>query len=70
MAQIENTQRRFAVMGNNAFKIANKIMQDQRICRLLKYQVRDPFNATKYPDVDGADLIKMKGVYNNERKGS
>lgn len=58
--EANHTQRRFAVMGNNAFRIANKIMQDQRICRLLKYQVRDPFNTTKYPDVDGADLINKQ----------
>ncbi len=52
----DNTQRRFAVMGNNTFKIANKLMQNQRVCRLLKYQVRDPFNS-QYEDVDGIDLI-------------
>lgn len=44
----QNSQRRFAVMGTNTFKIANKIMNNQRICRLLKYQVRDPFDAEKY----------------------
>ena len=53
----ENTQRRFAVMGMNTFKIADKLMSNQRICRMLKYQVRDPFNDKKYEDVDGADLI-------------
>jgi hypothetical protein len=31
------TQRRFAVMGTNAFNIANKLMQNQKLCRLLKY---------------------------------
>lgn len=55
-----DTQRRFAVMGMNAFKIANKIMQNQNICRLLKYQVRDPFNKEKYPDVNGIDLINKQ----------
>jgi len=30
-------QRRFAVMGTNTFKIANMIMSDKEICRLLKY---------------------------------
>jgi len=30
-------QRRFAVMGTNTFKIANKLMEDKEICRLLKY---------------------------------
>jgi hypothetical protein len=43
-------------MGTNTFKIANKIMQNQRICRLLKYNVRDPFNPER-PNVDGIDLI-------------
>ena len=53
----ENSQRRFAVMGDNTFKIANKIMNNQRICRLLKYQVRDPFDTEKYENVDGLDLM-------------
>ena len=44
-------------MGTNTFNIANKIMQNQRVCRLLKYQVRDPFDKNKYPDVDGIDLL-------------
>ena len=47
-------------MGTNTFKIANKIMNNQRICRMLKYQVRDPFDENKYPDVDGADLINKQ----------
>ena len=58
MAQ-ENTQRRFSVMGLNTFKIANKIMSNQRVCRLLKYQVKDPFSDS-YPDVDGSDLINKQ----------
>ena len=53
------TQRRFAVMGTNTFKIANMLMSNQRICRLLKYQVRDPFSE-KYDNVDGADLINKQ----------
>ena len=53
----ENGQRRFAVMGDNTFKIANKIMNNQKICRLLKYQVRDPFDTEKYENVDGLDLM-------------
>ena len=60
MAFEELSQRRFAVMGTNTFKIANKLMLNQRLCRLLKYQVRDPFNKEKYPDVDGADLINKQ----------
>ena len=53
------SQRRFAVMGTNTFNIANKLMQNQRLCRLLKYQVRDPFEK-KYPDVDGVDLLNKQ----------
>jgi len=58
------TQRRFAVMGTNTFKIANKIMQNQTICRLLKYQTKNPFsleeNGKSQPDVDGVDLINKQ----------
>ena len=57
--QQQPSQRRFAVMGENAFNIANKLMQNQRLCRLLKYQVRDPFSET-YPDVDGIDLLNKQ----------
>ena len=53
-------QRRFAVMGTNTFNIANKLMSNQRLCRLLKYQVRDPFDEKKYPDVDGVDLLNKQ----------
>lgn len=56
---VEPTQRHFAVMGTNTFNIANKIMQNQRICRLLKYQIRDPFT-TSLPDVDGVELINKQ----------
>ena len=58
------TQRRFSVMGQNTFSIANKIMQNQRICRLLKYQTKNPFdkecNGKPQPDVDGVDLINKQ----------
>lgn len=57
---MNNTQRRFAVMGNNTFKIAEKILNNQRLCRLLKYQVRDPFNQEKYPNVDGISLMNRQ----------
>ena len=57
MSVEQPSQRRFAVMGTNTFNIANKIMQNQKVCRLLKYQVRDPFDKDKYPDVDGIDLL-------------
>lgn len=54
------SQRRFAVMGTNTFNIANKLMQNQRLCRLLKYQVRDPFDKEKYEDVDGVTLLNKQ----------
>lgn len=60
----QSTQRRFAVMGTNTFKIANKLMLNQKICRLLKYQTKNPFlleeNGVPQPDVDGADLINRQ----------
>lgn len=60
MAIDENlTQRRFSIMGTNAFNIANKLMSNQRLCRLLKYQVRDPFE-DKYEDVDGVLLLNKQ----------
>ena len=60
MAIQQPSQRRFAVMGTNTFNIANRIMQNQRLCRLLKYQVRDPFDTEKYPDVDGVELLNKQ----------
>ena len=60
MANEDAGQCRFAVMGDNTFRIANKLMSNQKLCRLLKYQVRDPLNTEKYPDVDGADLINRQ----------
>lgn len=59
MAVKQPSQRRFAVMGENAFNVANKLMQNQRLCRLLKYQTRDPFNK-EYPDVDGVSLLNKQ----------
>ena len=62
----EQTQRRFAVMGENTFKIANKLMSNQRLCRLLKYQTRDPFldvdpiTGKNQPNVDGVELINKQ----------
>ena len=57
------TQRRFAVMGDNTFKIANILMSNKDICRLLKYQTKDPFalidpkTGKDQPDVDGVAAI-------------
>lgn len=54
-----NTQRRFAVMGENLFRIINKIITNQRICRLLKYQCSTPFDKS-LPDVDGIELLNKE----------
>lgn len=62
----KETQRRFAVMGKNTFLIANKLMSDQTICRLLKYQTKsplleqDPITGKAQPNVDGVDLINKQ----------
>ena len=56
----EPAQRRFSVMGTNAFNMANKLMQNQKLCRLLKYQVRDPFDEEKYENVDGVLLLNKQ----------
>lgn len=50
------SQRRFAVMGENIFRIATKIMKDQTLCRLLHYTDRTPLSKEK-PDVNGVDLL-------------
>lgn len=61
-----NTQRHFAVMGNNTYKVANELMLNQNICRLLKYHTRDPFltvdpvTKKEQPDIDGAELINKQ----------
>lgn len=52
----EKTQRRFAVLGDNVFKITNKLVNNQKLCRLLKYQNRDPFSE-ELEDVKGTDLL-------------
>ena len=46
-------------MGDNTFKILNKLVNNQRVCRLLKYQVRNPFS-DKYEDVDGVELLNKQ----------
>lgn len=63
---LDHTQRRFSVMGENTFLIADRLMQCQRLCRLLKYQTKNPF-LEKDPitgkdqlDVDGSELINRQ----------
>ena len=50
------TQRNFAVMGENLFHIISKIIENKKVCRLLKYQDANPLAVDK-PDVDGTDLL-------------
>lgn len=47
-------QRRFAVMGENLFKIVYKLIENQTICKLLKYQDADPLSKES---VDGSELL-------------
>lgn len=59
----QQSQRRFAVMGANLLKILNKIIHNQKVCRLLKYQDMDPFEETKdKPNVDGTELLHKQVI--------
>ena len=66
MAELEPTQRRFAVMGENSFKIANKLISNNTLCRLLKYQTRDPLKeidpitGKSQPNFDGTELLNKQ----------
>lgn len=51
-----NTQRRFAVLGENTFKIVNRLMRNQTLCRLLVYADRDPLSPDK-DDINGDELL-------------
>lgn len=58
------SQRRFAVMGQNLFKILNRLSHNQKICRLLKYQDATPLKEDdKHADVDGALLFNKQLLY-------
>ena len=50
------SQRRFAVMGDNIFKIAKRLSRDQSICRLLHYTDRNPLSK-EHPDIKGTELL-------------
>lgn len=52
-------QRRFAVMGENLFKVLDQLVQNQTICRLLKYQNSDPLSED-LEDVDGIELLNKQ----------
>lgn len=51
------SQRRFSVMGENLFRVASKLINNQKLCRLLKYQDPNPLDTEKFADVDGAELL-------------
>lgn len=48
-------------MGDNLFKILNKVVQNQKVCRLLKYQNSSPLSS-ELPDVNGIDLLNKQIV--------
>ncbi len=50
------TQRRFEVMGEDIFKIVNKLLQNQNLLKLIKYTDRDPLS---HPDIPQDEIDKM-----------
>lgn len=49
-------------MGENLFKVTNKLVTNQRLCRLLKYQDPDPLDEEKHENVNGVDLLHKQIV--------
>ena len=50
------TQRRFEVMGEDIFKMIEKILKNQTLLKLLKYTDSDPLN---YPDLSQNEIDEM-----------
>lgn len=50
------SQTNFSNLGDAVFKIINSMSLNQKLCRLLKYQVADPFSS-ELPDVEGDSLV-------------
>ncbi len=50
------TQRRFEVMGEDIFKIAEKIMRNQKFLKLLKFTDADPLG---HPDLTQEEIDEM-----------
>ena len=50
------TQRRFEVMGEDIFKIVNKLLSNQNLLKLIKYTDKDPLS---HPDVPQDEIDKM-----------
>ena len=51
-----DTQRRFAVMGENIYSILNRVMKNQRLLKLLKFTDSDPL---KHPDLTQKEIDDM-----------
>ena len=56
------SQRNFAVMGENLFRVTEKLINNQTLCRLLKYQDPDALDETKHEKVNGVDLLHKQIV--------
>lgn len=50
------TQRRFEVMGEDIFKITNKLLSNQTLLKLIKYTDSDPLS---HPDLTQDEIDKM-----------
>ena len=51
------TQRRFAKMGNNIFKICETIMSNQKIMKLLKFSDADPLSHNDLSQEEIDDML-------------
>lgn len=47
-------------MGENLFKIANKMINNSKLCRLLKYQDANPLDKEAHPEVNGVELLNKQ----------
>ena len=56
MGQEIKTQRRFEVMGDDIFKIVNKILNNQNLLKLVKYTDNDPL---AHEDIPQDEIDKM-----------
>ena len=52
------TQRRFEVMGEDIFKILNKVLGDQELLKLLKYTDKDPLSHPDLTDEEKDALLE------------
>lgn len=52
----QTTQRRFEVMGEDIFKIVNRLLKNQRLLKLIKFTDSDPLS---HPDLKQDEIDKM-----------